>query len=78
MSFGDRHKVHRGDSPETTEFAYRIEFGACGRSVSHTLRHGCGAEEVVAAPILERRLEKAQMMRVFFGERDKWHGEATV
>jgi PII-like signaling protein len=24
---------------------------------------------------LERRQEKAQMMRVFLGERDKWHGE---
>lgn len=32
-------------------------------------------KEEVAPGVLERRREKAQMMRVFFGERDKWHGE---
>ena len=33
------------------------------------------AEETAPAAKLERKAEKARMMRVFFGERDKWHGE---
>ena len=100
MSFGDRQVVHRGDSPETPEFAYRIEFIESDARVDEVLptlyemvvdglievqdttvvkdvnQHKAVAEEVVSpAAVLERRQEKAQMMRIFMGEHDKWHGE---
>jgi len=97
MGFGDRHKVHRADSPETPEFAYRIEFIETPERVEEVLPtlyemvvdglievqdttiikdvNQSKKEEVASAGAFERRREKAQMMRVFFGERDKWHGE---
>ncbi len=96
MGFGDRHKVHRGDSPETPAFAYRIEFIETPERVEEVLPTlyemvvdglievqdttivkdvNQDKKEEVAPGVLERRREKAQMMRVFFGERDKWHGE---
>ena len=96
MSFGDRHKVHRGDSPETPEYAYRIEFVETPARVDEVLPtlydmvvdglievqdtavvKDVNQSKAVIEPVatLERRQEKAQMMRVFFGERDKWHGD---
>ena len=96
MSFGDRHKVHRGDSAETPEFAYRIEFVETPARVEEvlptlydmvvdglievqdtTVVKDVNQSKAVVEPAgtLERRQEKAQMMRVFFGERDKWHSE---
>ena len=96
MSFGDRHKVHRGDSPETPEYAYRIEFVETLARVDEVLPtlydmvvdglievqdtavvKDVNQSKAVIEPVatLERRQEKAQMMRVFFGERDKWHGD---
>ena len=100
MSFGDRQVVHRGDSPETPEFAYRIEFIETPARVDEVLptlyemvvdglievqdttvvkdvnQHKAVPEEVTSpGAMLERRQEKAQMMRIFMGEHDKWHGE---
>lgn len=98
MSFGDRQLIHRGDSPETPEFAYRIEFVETAARVEEVLptlyemvvdglievqdttvikdvNQNKTVVEDAPAGTLERRQEKAQMMRVFLGERDKWHGE---
>ena len=98
LSFGDRQVVHRGDSAETPEFAYRIEFVETAARVEEVLptlydmvvdglieiqdttvvkdvNQKIVAEKAVVAATLERKQERAQMMRVFFGERDKWHGE---
>ncbi len=98
MSFGARHVVHRGDSPETPEFAYRIEFVETAARVDEVLptlydmvvdglievqdttivkdaNQKSDKTPVAAEQPLEYRQEKAQMMRAFFGERDKWHGE---
>lgn len=99
MSFGDRQMVHRGDSAETPEFAYRIEFVETAARVEEVLptlydmvvdglievqdttvikdvnQKAAVEETAPAAATLERKAEKARMMRVFFGERDKWHGE---
>jgi PII-like signaling protein len=98
MSFGDRQVVHRADSAETAEFAYRIEFVETAARVEEVLptlyemvvdglvevqdttvvkdvnQSKAVPKEAAAVP-LERRRENAQMMRVFFGEHDKWHGE---
>jgi PII-like signaling protein len=98
MSFGDRQLIHRGESPETPEFAYRIEFVETAPRVEEVLptlyemvvdglievqdttviKDVNQDKTLVEADLtgtLERRQEKAQMMRVFLGERDKWHGE---
>ncbi|MCC6342788.1 MAG: DUF190 domain-containing protein [Bryobacterales bacterium] len=37
MSFGNRQVVHRSDSPETPEFAFRIEFVESGERVAEVL-----------------------------------------